>query len=182
MQQPQTKYTYSDYLLLDDDDRRELIEGDFYVAPAPNIWHQQIVASLASALRDHVRANRLGTILWAPTDVVLSQENVVQPDILFVSNDRRGIIAERNISGTPDLVVEVLSPGTAERDRQQKLDLYARFGVPEYWIVDPDERSVQVLELAGHIYERSEKYRAGAVASSVLPGLRIEIDQIFAGD
>ena len=101
MQGTQVKFTYRDYLQLPEQDRRELIGGDFHVVPSPSVRHQAVSANLGVALRDFVGRNRLGVVLWAPMDVMLSDEDVVQPDILFVSNERRGIIAEDNISGAP---------------------------------------------------------------------------------
>ena len=140
MLNPRIKFTYTDYLLLPEGDRRELIEGDFYMVPSPSFRHQSISRDISTPLWDYVRTNGLGVVVWAPMDVVLTQESVVQPDILFISNERREIITDNNISGAPDLVVEILSPSTADRDRELKLRLYARHGVREYWIVDPDER------------------------------------------
>ena len=180
MQHPQIKFTYRDYLLLPEQDRRELIEGDFYVVPASSTRHQQILRSLATALWDFVEGNGLGEVLWAPYDVVFSDEDVVQPDILFVSEGRRGIITEANISGAPDLVIEILSPSTADRDKNLKMSLYSRAGVREYWIVDPTDETVQVLELGSEGYEVDRTYTAGKVPSSVLPGFKIEISHIFA--
>ena len=181
MQDTRLRFTYRDYLLLPEGDRRELIEGDFYVVPAPSIRHQTVAANLGTLLRERVRRNRLGIILWAPTDVVLSPETVVQPDILFVSNERRGIITEPNVSGAPDLVVEILSPGTEERDRELKLNLYARYGVREYWIVDPGGRDGR----GDGAWRRKappdvRRYDAGSVESRLLPGLSVTLDDIFA--
>ena len=181
MENPQIKFTYRDYLQLPEQDRRELIEGDFYMAPAPNIRHQTISLSLGLVLVNFVRNNGLGKVFLAQTDVVLSDLNVVQPDILYISNERREIITENNISGAPDLVVEILSPSTASRDRELKLGLYARFGVREYWIVDPDESSIQVMELGSEGYTTIKTYDSGEVESSVLPGFRIAIEEIFEG-
>jgi Uma2 family endonuclease len=177
---PQIKFTYRDYLLLPEGDRRELIEGDFYMAPAPNIWHQTVVVNLGRLLANFVISKNLGVVLWAPTDVVLSQESVVQPDVLFISNARRHIIKKNYVSGAPDLVIEVLSRGTSVRDRQLKLRLYARYGVLEYWIVDPDARSVQVMVLGAQGYDTVRTYTSGAIESSVLPGLNLTLDEIFA--
>ncbi|MCI0440666.1 MAG: Uma2 family endonuclease, partial [Chloroflexi bacterium] len=172
---------YRDYLLLPEQDRRELIEGDFYMAPAPSVRHQIINANLVRILIEFVRQNNLGLLLYAPTDVVLSETSVVQPDILFISNERREIITEANISGAPDLVIEILSPGTAERDKALKLNLYARFGVREYWIVDPDEKSVRVMQLGASGYDNIGDYSSGSASSAVLPGLSIPLDEVFAG-
>ena len=176
------KFTYRHYCQLPEGDRRELIEGDFYVVPAPNVRHQAVTANLGFVLREFVRRNRLGAVLLAPTDVVLSQESVVQPDILFVSNERRGIITEANVSGAPDLVVEVLSPGTAERDRDLKLRLYAGHGVREYWIVDPDDESVEVMDLGPGGAAGVRRHASGSVRSGLLPGLVVGIGEIFAAD
>lgn len=177
---PQIKFTYRDYLLLPEGDRRELIEGDFYMAPSPSIWHQHIAANLGTLLRAFVNINQLGVVLWAPVDVLLSRGTVVQPDIVFVSDKRRGIIKKNYIAGAPDLVIEILSPGTARKDKELKLRLYARYGVLEYWIVDPDRRSVQVMVLGAQGYDTIRAYTSGAVESSVLPGLNLTLDEIFA--
>ena len=179
-QNPQVKFTYKDYLLLPEGDRRELVDGDFYVVPSPNVWHQRISKKLGFILSDFVDRNRLGEVLFAPLDVVLSDEDVVQPDILFISNERRGIITEANISGAPDLVVEVLLPSTADRDRQLKLRLYSRFGVSEYWIVDPDERSVQVMVLGDPGETSAVTHSSGSVSSPLIPGLNLALEEIFA--
>ncbi len=181
MQNPQIKFTYRDYLLLPEQDRRELIYGDFYLLPSPSTRHQFILASLGVNLVSFVRGNALGVVVWAPMDVVLSDLNVVQPDILYISNERRDIITENNISGAPDLVVEILSPSTASRDRELKLNLYARFGAREYWIVDPDGSSVQVRDLGVGGYDTIRSYDSGEVESLVIPEFRIAIDEIFAG-
>ena len=180
MQDTTLRFTYRDYLQLPEGDRRELIEGDFYVVPAPNIKHQDAVANLGTALRGFVRSGRLGQVVWAPTDVVLSSESVVQPDILFVSNERRDIITEANVSGAPDLVVEILSPSTAERDRDLKLNLYAKHGVREYWIVDPVEETVEVIELGVEGATSVRRYDAGSVESALIPGFAILLDDVFA--
>jgi Uma2 family endonuclease len=176
---PQIKFTYRDYLLLPEGDRRELIEGDFYMAPSPVFWHQYIGSTVATALNNHVRPDRLGVVVSAPMDVVLSEGTVVQPDVIFISRRRLGIIREY-IMGAPDLVIEILSPGTSARDRELKLRLYARYGVLEYWIVDPDRRSVQVMVLGAQGYDTIRTYTSGAIESSVLPGLNLTLDEIFA--
>ena len=180
MQDTTLRFTYRDYLLLPEGDRRELIEGDFYMVPAPSFRHQVVAANLGTALRGFVRSHRLGQMVWAPTGVVLSSESVVQPDILFISNERRGIITEANVSGAPDLVVEILSPSTAERDRELKLNLYARHGVREYWIVDPEDETIEVMELGLAGASEVRRYDAGSVESGLLPGLVIPLDDIFA--
>jgi Uma2 family endonuclease len=182
MQSARLKFTYRDYLLLPEGDRRELIEGDFFITPVPNIRHQVISRNLGIRLWEHVDTNGLGQVFLAPTDVVLSPESVVQPDILFVSNERRGIITEANVSGAPDLVVEILSPSTAERDRELKLTLYARYGVREYWIVDPDDETVEAMELGAEGAAGVRRYDAGTVESVLFPRLSIALDDIFPAE
>lgn len=180
VQNTKIKFTYTDYLQLPEQDRRELIGGDFYVVPSPSVRHQQIVVNIGRRLSEHVRSDQLGRVLWAPLDVVLSDEDVVQPDIMYISKQRRGIISEQNISGAPDLVIEILSPSTADRDRGLKQSLYARFRIGEYWIVDPEERSVQVMELGTEAYDAMKKYGSGTVSSPSLPALNLTIDEVFA--
>ncbi len=180
MQNPQIKFTYSDYLLLPEQDSRELIGGDFYMVPSPGSRHQRISRDLGGLLWDFVRRNGLGEVLWAPMDVVLDDGNVVQPDILFVSSERRAIITDSYIAGAPDLVVEILSPSTADRDRRLKMSIYARFGVAEYWIVDPDEASIQVMRLEADGYATAGTHTSGAVSSPIIPGLQIDVNQVFA--
>ena len=140
-----TRLTYADYLETSDDERYELLKGELVMSPSPKEIHQHISGSLYLKLGAFVRERSLGKVYFAPFDVVLSDTNVVQPDLLFVSNARADIITPDNVQDAPDLVVEILSPATAERDRTLKLDLYAQYGVKEYWIVDPDAETITVL-------------------------------------
>ena len=179
MRNPQIRFTYSDYLLLPENDRRELIEGDFYVAPSPIFRHQNIAARLGAKLRIFADINSLGHVVSAPMDVVLDDENVVQPDILFVSNERSDIIKDY-IFGAPDLVIEILSPSTADRDKQLKLSLYTRYGVREYWIVDPEQNTIQVIELDTGGPNVIRMHTSGSVTSALLPGLDVPLDEVFA--
>ncbi len=145
--------TYSDYAALPDDGRRyELHQGELSVTPAPGVRHQRVILPLGSQLYEHVRARGLGEVLVAPTDCILSNVTVVQPDILYVATERQAIISERGIEGAPTLAIEVLSPSTARLDRDRKMRLYAEHGVPYYWIVDPETRSIEVFTLAGAEY------------------------------
>jgi Uma2 family endonuclease len=153
--------TYSDYAALPDDGRRyELHHGELSVTPAPGTRHQRAIVFLITLLNEHVRSRGLGEVFVAPTDCILSNVTVVQPDVLYVATDRLAIISERGIEGAPTLVVEVLSPSTAHLDRGRKMKLYAEHGVPYYWIVDPESRSVEAYTLAG-----AEFARAGRVTS-----------------
>ena len=135
-------YTYADYLLTPDDVRYELIEGELIMAPSPNPRHQKVSSGFVGLMGPFSRSNRLGDVFAAPLDVHLSDTNVLQPDILFVSNERSHIIGETNIHGAPDLVIEIASQSTEERDRGVKQELYALFGVLEYWRAYPATQTV----------------------------------------
>ena len=142
---PDLRFTYRDYCQLPEDRRCELIEGDCIMVPAPSPAHQEIVIRLLLELREHVSREGLGRVLMAPCDVYLSRHDVVQPDILFIGAQRQGMIEEKLIRGAPDLLVEVLSSSSQARDREMKRKLYGRFGVREYWLVDPERRRVEIL-------------------------------------
>lgn len=139
------KFTYEDYLLLPEEKRYELIDGDLYMIPAPRPRHQFISQRIGIPLVQFVEERNLGRVIFAPCDIYLSQQDVVQPDILFISSDRLPIIKEPYIQGAPDLVVEVISPSDPERDRDLKRKLYSRYGVREYWIVDPEAKTIEIL-------------------------------------
>ena len=175
------KLTYRDYMAWPDDGRRyELFEGELYMVPSPSVKHQRISRKLMLLLAQFVDEYQLGEIFDAPLDVVFAEATFVQPDILFISHQRRGIIGEQNISGAPDLVVEILSPSTEERDRGIKSQLYCRYGVQEYWLVDPEERTVEVLALSPEGYEVLGWYSGDEVVSSqVLAGFQFPAEEIF---
>jgi len=179
---PHLKFNYHDYCLLPDDKRVELIGGDFYMVPSPSVIHQRIAANIEDILRDYVKGNHLGEVFYAPLDVVLTPYDVVQPDVMFVSGERGRIVTEANIQGPPDLLVEVLSPSTGERDRTIKKKLYARSGVRELWLVNAATQVVEVfdLETGGEtppvVYRRSGKE---PLTSKVLPGLTVDLNEVF---
>ena len=132
------KLTYADYEKIPADGfRHEIIGGEEFMTPAPNLDHQAVLLSIAALLRAHATAQKLGRVYIAPTDVVLSKHDIVEPDVIFVSERRSSILTLKNIQGAPDLVIEVLSPSTQAEDRGPKLALYESSGVAEYWIVDP---------------------------------------------
>jgi Uma2 family endonuclease len=180
MRQANVRFTYHDYLLLPEDKRYEILEGDMVVVLAPNTAHQRILGNLLSALFNHVRQHKLGEVFCAPYDVVLSEENVVQPDIIFVRSEHIGIIGTENIQGAPDLVVEILSPGTKSRDLIIKRKIYAKYGITEYWIVDPIEKTLEVLIWAEEGYRSAGIYPYSAVVESLLlPDFRVPLAEIF---
>lgn len=177
---PALRFTYEDYLLLPEDRRYEILDGDLFMTPAPTPYHQLVSRNLEFLLHRHVRERRLGEILYAPCDVVLSKTDVLQPDILFITADRRAIIGEKYISGPPDLVVEVLSPATADRDTDVKTKIYARFGVKEMWIADPDAKTIAVLTNSGEGFRQEGLFRSGeTLRSLLLPGLTIPLEEVF---
>lgn len=183
MQRTGTLVTYEDYCNLPDDERYEVIDGELIMAAAPSVIHQIIQDNIGLSLNLFIRANNLGRMLYAATDVLLSNTNVVQPDILFVSRERAHILTYGVINGAPDLVVEILSPSTARLDKVRKRELYARFRVPEYWQADAETRSVAVLTLAGDDYEVAGEYGMGeTLVSPLLPGFSLDIGDIFDAD
>jgi len=181
------KFTYEDYKSLPESERErfELLEGELVpMPPSPSEPHQWIAGELAFHLRRFVKERQLGRVYDAPFDVVLGEpgdERVAQPDILFVSKARRQIIQKDEIRGAPDLVVEILSPATAEKDRSYKRTLYAKHGVREYWIVDPEEKTIEVLELRQRGYERFALYKKqDTLTSPLLSGLQIPLLEVFS--
>ncbi len=176
-----TLVTYEDYCNLPDDERYEVIDGELIMVAAPRRVHQGTSRNISTPLDIYVKANRLGEMYYAPTDVILSDINVVQPDILFVSNSRSHILADEGIRGAPDLVIEILSPSTAQLDTVRKRELYGRFGVAEYWQVDTDDLSVVVLTLADDDYETAGVFGLGdTLVSPLLTEFRLDVDDIFA--
>ena len=173
--------TYSDYAALPDDGRRyELHQGELSVTPAPGVRHQRVIIPLGSRLYEHVRARGLGEVLVAPTDCILSNVTVVQPDILYVATDRQTIISERGIEGAPTLAVEVLSPSTARLDRGRKMTLYAEHGVPYYWIVDPETRSVEAYTLTGTAYALATRLTSEPAALPPFSDLTLDPASIWS--
>jgi Uma2 family endonuclease len=174
-------WTYADYLRLPDEGPRyEIYEGILVKAPAPLTRHQIVSGNLYGFLWTFVRERALGRVLDAPCDVIFADDVVLQPDLLFVAESRRSIIKERGVFGAPDLVVEILSRSSAERDAGQKADLYSKHGVAEYWIVDPDEDRIEVFLLEGGRLVRRAEHASGEVRSlAAVPGFSAPLAEIF---
>ena len=175
--QPKRKLTYADYLNTPDDDNYyELIDGELVMVPPPIIEHQRWSVRLSSKLVVLLDDIGLGEVLAAPTGVILSDTEVVQPDVLFVSNERKHIIHRAVIHGAPDLVVEILSPSTARRDRIVKREMYARHGVREYWLVDVNARTItQLLMREGPDFDTIGVFGPGeTLTSPTLGGFRLD--------
>jgi Uma2 family endonuclease len=177
------KLTYEDYVLIPEDGQRhEIIDGEHYVSPAPSTRHQSVSIELSSRLHSFVRAQRLGKVLAAPTDVLLSRYDVFQPDLLFISNERAAILTEKNIQGAPDLVIEILSDRTRYLDEDFKHGRYEIFGVREYWIVDPMADRVHVYQAASDSFEKTAELSAKAgdvLTTPLLPGFEIRLRDLF---
>ena len=174
------KHTYEDYLKTPDDARYELIEGDLLMTPSPVTKHQRILRDLGFELLSFVRAKNLGEIFLVPHDVYFDNENVVQPDILFISRERLNLIGEKNMQGPPDLVIEILSESTAYRDLIQKKKLYARYCVKEYWIVIPEEESVGIYSIKNDVFILHKSFgKNETLESPVMKGLKIDLRTIF---
>jgi len=174
-------YTYDDYLLLPNDGKRyEIIDGELAVTPAPSTEHQEISLRLEKALLQHIEQHNWGKLYHAPVDVVFSMTDVVQPDIVLVSKDRTHIITKKNIVAAPDVVVEILSETTENTDRTAKKAMYERFGVKEYWIVDPPARTVEVYRLQGNRFDEPRIFGGEEIiVSGVLPGVDVHVNQIL---
>ncbi len=174
-------WTYRDYLELNDDKRYEVIKGRLYEMPAPTPWHQDVSRNLEFLIWNFVKRKNLGKVYDSPIDVVLSEDAVLQPDIVFISKENMGIIGEKAIVGIPDLVVEIVSPTTIRRDTVVKKEIYESFGVKEYWIVYPDEKVIEVWALGEggryELYSFAEK--EGKIKSKVLKGFEVELKGVF---
>jgi Uma2 family endonuclease len=174
--------TYEDYVQLPNDGKRyEILEGELSVTPAPNTKHQIASVNLTVLLSNHTRDKDMGRILYAPIDLILEPTSVLQPDLLFVSKARQHIITERAVEGVPDLVVEILSPATARIDRVTKAQIYARHKVPAYWIVDPEQESVEIYLLSADGYRIATTLQGEAPASAPpFTDLKFGAKEIFA--
>jgi Uma2 family endonuclease len=176
-----TRLTYQDLQRIPQDcNRYELIEGELFVAAAPNIEHQRKAGRLFVRLVQHVQQHDLGEVFIAPCDVVLDDSTVLEPDIVFVSKARQSIVTRACIEGAPDLVVEVLSDSSRTIDRFVKRDRYAEFGVPEYWLFDPFEPRIEVLRLEGRKYRLIGSFGPADTldASPTFPELRIPMSSL----
>ena len=162
-------------------DRHEIIDGELVVTPSPIPNHQDVSANIFFALQQVVRAQKLGKVYSAPIDIRFTPDNVLIPDLIFIARDRLHVIGPRAVDAPPDLVVEILSPGTRQRDLTVKRDLYAQFGVREYWVVDPAARTAVVLERIGNGFQTVPFSEDGTIQSRVLPELRLTLEAMFEG-
>jgi Uma2 family endonuclease len=178
------KLTYDDFVLFPDDGQRhELIDGEHYVTPSPNLRHQKILGNLYLVIGGWLESHRIGQAYLSPFDVVFSRFDVVEPDLLYLSNERASaVLTDANVQGAPELVVEIGSPSTRKRDETIKRRLYERAGVSEYWIVDPEVDVVRVYRRLAHDFDRPVELRLDKVdvlTTPLLPSLELALERIF---
>ncbi|MCZ7643974.1 MAG: Uma2 family endonuclease [Planctomycetota bacterium] len=176
------KFNYSDYRALPEGGKRyQLIDGELLVSPSPKTRHQELSSRLYMALQVFVSNQKLGRVYYAPLDVILTDEDVVQPDVFFVSAARAAIVREEGVFGAPDLCVEILSKSSREIDRDVKRKLYARHGATEYWIVDPDADLVQLFRLQEDPERPLRACGSGdTLVSPLFPGFELPLGAVFA--
>ena len=175
-----SKLTYQDYASMEGDERYELLDGELILVASPNMDHQTVSLRMVVRMNAFVEENDLGRVFHAPFDVLFTDTDVAQPDLLFVSKERESILTPANIQGAPDLIVEILSPSSSRRDWHNKRELYARHGVTEYWIIDPANRIVSVMSLRDGVLEIDQTCTVGdAAASAVLDGFSVSLEDIF---
>jgi len=179
------KLTYDDFVLFPDDGKRhELIDGEHYVTPSPNVRHQQIQGDLFAMIWNYLEARPIGKVFNSPLDVVFSRFDVVEPDIVYLSHERASsVLTKANLQGAPELAIEIGSPSTRQRDETIKRHLYERCGVAEYWVVDPDIDVVRVYRTTGEgkfgrPIELSRE-TGDVLTTNLLPGLDVPLARIF---
>jgi Uma2 family endonuclease len=181
---PGVKLTYDDFVLFPDDGKRhELIDGEHYVTPSPNTKHQRVSFNLTVLIGAWLQAHPIGQAFHAPYDVVLSEFDVVEPDLIYLSNERAAsVVTTLHVRGAPELVIEIGSPGTRRRDEMTKKHLYERSGVAEYWIVDPEIDVVRIYRRTGDAFDRAVELTRDAddvLTTPLLQGLEMPLAKIF---
>jgi Uma2 family endonuclease len=175
------KHDIKDYKLLPVGAPYQLIEGELVMTPAPNTFHQIILGNLNEKIRAFVKEKDAGLALFAPVDVYLDDEDVFQPDLVFVSKQRRDIFQDDGIHGAPEMVIEILSPSTAYYDLKKKFRVYEKSGVKEYWIVDPEMQAVEIFFRSdeGKFSLTSAVSEQGVIKSGVLAGFAMTLEEVF---
>lgn len=175
------KWTYEDVQDWDEDVYCEILNGELFMSPTPSFYHQEISGNIYSLIRNYVKKHNLGKVVSAPQDTRLSKFNLLQPDILFISKDNTKVKIENTVVGSPDLVVEIISPTSIRRDYHSKKDIYEEFKVQEYWIVDPGNQAVEVFHLENDKYEliAFAESPEKKVFSKVLLGFEVTLAEIF---
>ena len=172
------KLGYADYVRIPDDGmRHEIIDGEHFMNPAPNTNHQTVSKRLQYQLYTQIELAGLGLLFDAPYDVQLAPHDILQPDLIVVLKDRPNIVTPTKIKGVPDLVVEIISPSSEANDRKLKRERYEKAGVPEYWIVDPGEQTLEQLVLKDGTYQLQPA--AHEVLPTVIGGVTIRLRDVW---
>jgi Uma2 family endonuclease len=176
-----TKFTYEDLQHFPSDGNRyEIVDGELFVTPSPIPLHQRIIGNLFARLWQHAKEHRLGEVFVAPLDIVFTDSTVLEPDVLFVSQSRRHIVGDKNLAGPPDLVVEVLSDSSRRLDREIKPKQYALHGVPEFWRIDPEAKTLEIFRLKEDAYELADGLGFGdELTSPLFPGLSVPVSSLW---
>ena len=181
---PSSKFTYEDVLNFPNDGKRhEIIDGDHYVTTSPNTKHQAVSLNLTLLLGTYLKHHPIGRVFAAPFDVIFSDLDIVEPDLLYISRERAGILTDKHVRGSPDLVVEIVSPGTRKTDEVTKRKLYERFDVQEYWVVDPELDTIKVYRRDAGVFARAAELTAEAgdiLTTPLLPEFSVSAMDLFA--
>ncbi len=180
------RLTVDDYLLMPDNGKSlQLIDGDFIMAPSPNLKHQEVSRNIQEQFSEFLKKDSIGKILNAPMDYYIDNYNVVQPDLIYISKKKYRILFEKGVRNTPDLLIEIISKKTESTDRDLKRDLYWRVGVKEYWIVDINEESIEVYKYKSEGYRLEKIYKKennDKIMTELLKGLKIDLNKVFYFD
>jgi len=176
-----TRISYEQFCRLPEDGNQyELIDGELVVTPSPNTRHQKILGKLFLLLSAYIEKRDLGEVYVSPLDTVFDPNNVLQPDILFISKARLADLARERIEGAPDVVVEILSPSTFHKDLRRKMAVYSQFGVQEYWIVDPEMKTLELHMRSASGLQLAHRFSANEIFKSpLLEGLQIPVASLF---
>jgi Uma2 family endonuclease len=184
MNTPKSRIDYEHFQTIPryDNRRFELIDGRVFIPPTPNTAHQRTVGNVLFALDKFVNQRDVGEVFLGPLDVVFGKWTALEPDLLFVGNDRASIVTEDNLQGGPDLVVEVLSRGNETYDRETKMRVYESAGVPELWHLDPEEKTAEILNFGadGRYAVTATLSGDAPIVSKILPGLSLTLKEVFA--
>jgi Uma2 family endonuclease len=162
------------------DERLELIDGELFVTPSPSPMHQDISGNLYTLFRNVVFESGRGRAYYAPLDVRLDENTVVQPDLIIILSDRSPVLTTARVEGVPSLAVEIISPSTSAYDRVTKRDVYARSSVPEYWLVDPDAKTVTIFSDPQDGRYQTEQTVSDVSISATIPELSADLKALFA--
>jgi Uma2 family endonuclease len=174
-----TKLTYADYCQFPDDGtRHEVMDGEHWMSPPPEMYHQALSRRIQFQLYSQIELTGRGQVIYAPATVQLSEHDIVEPDLIMVLQSRISILGKMKIDGPPNVLIEILSPSTEAVDRGRKLRLYERSGVPEYWIVDPQQRMIEQWVLRERAYELAGRH-ADRIELQQLAGVAVDLTQVW---